>query len=183
MTPLKASLDYDFTGLFRGVSRKNFPSIANIGTGIRINVDGLDYNNGMLSFNVLVAYCFSRSFIMKFHNVEWSLILTIDDIASARGLSLNLRDPHKRYQNSRRAERTFPRTEEPVSFVESYVEIPLAIRVLKPIFSPSIFLTVTLHEFQSNRIGLDLLKMEVNPYADGKRANLELMDEGGIDED
>lgn len=175
-------LDYEFTGLFRGTSRKNFPDISEQGEGVLINADGLQYDDGVARFSILVSYQFIRAYAESFRNIDWALLLTVEDVASGRGMAVNLRDPHKRYADSNPNYRPITHnsgvlgsTRTTISYIASYIEVPLSVRVARPRFAPSLFISVTLHHFQSNRLGVDLMNLKTINYVAGKATDLAVL--------
>lgn len=171
-------LEYAFPDLFSLEDRPEFPLLDAPDTGIRINVDGLDYDGTTLVFNLLVTYSFPRSFIDCFAQVDWAMVLTVEDVEAGRGLAINLIDPHKRYDGQPDINYTPGEVEsEPTSFMESYIEVPMAIKIAQPERAPSVFLTVTLQQHNSNTLGLDLLKIEAINYMGGRPAELPLIGE------
>lgn len=176
-----SKLDYEFTGLFRGTSRKNFPDISDKKEeGIWVNADGLLYDDGVASFSILVSYRFFRVYAESFRNIDWALLLTIEDVYSGRGIAVNLRDPHKRYADPRGTKyrqaisnsSASGSTRTTKSYMASYIEVPISVRVARPRFAPSLFISVTLHHFQSNRLGLDLMNLKTINYVAGKPTEL-----------
>ena len=171
-------LECAFPDLFSLEDRPEFPLLDAPDTGIRINVDGLDYDGTTLVFNLLVAYSFPRSFIDCFARVDWAMVLTVEDVESGRGLAINLIDPHKRYDDQADINYTPGEVEsEPTSFMGSFVEVPMAIKIAQPESAPSVFLTVTLQQHNSNTLGLDLLEIKAINYMDGQPADLPLLGE------
>ncbi|MFK5856891.1 MAG: hypothetical protein QM503_12240 [Bacteroidota bacterium] len=158
MSDITPQLNHYFSGLFSYEDREGFPSIESTFEGIKISIDGLKLEGNELAFNLLVTYCFNRSYINNFKKIDWGLVLTIDDIVSTEGLSFTLRDTSKRYKYSSNINYNNNNSNEfsDDEFIEGYIEVPV---VILPIFESKfsdIYLSVILHRAISNRVKINV---------------------------
>lgn len=171
------AIGYDFTDIFKLTSRVNFPNIVDPEIGVRLNIDNILYDDELLYCSVLISYRLLLSYVEKFPRVDWSMILTVDDIISSKGLIINLRDPNKRYpfaNNIVVSRETTGSSDE--NFLSGYLEVPICIEAIKTKILPSIYFSVYLNNYRSNRIGIDIENLCPLYYVDGEISSLELIE-------
>ena len=179
MTENNNQINYFFTDLYSLEDRPGFPVLNHAFEGVMINVDKIQYDNKNLTFNLLVSYSFCKQFIECFTKIEWSLVLTIDDIEQQIGTSFNLQDPSKRYKGSTTPGFTNKSVDAGCNngFYERYIEVPISISCPNSSLELSHFLTVSLHHFKSNRIAIGATTQKTVSYMNGLQSNLNISEE------
>jgi len=179
MTENNNQISYFFTDLYSLEDRFGFPVLDHAFEGIMINVDKIQYDSQKLTFKLLVSYSFCKEFIECFTKIEWSLVLTIDDIEHQSGISFNLQDPSKRYKGPTTPGYTNKSVDSGSNngFYERYIEVPISISCPNSSLELSHFLTVSLHEYKSNRIAIGAITQKTVSYVNGMQSNLNISEE------
>lgn len=170
-------MKHSFSGLFSYEDRAGFPSLEYGFEGVVINIDNVAYSENELSFNLLLSYSFGRAFVDCFSKIDWAFVLTFDDVQERQGVSFNLRDTSKRYQGLSSLNYSACATCEGVNneYFEGCIEAPITIHGVKSFLSPSFFLSVSLHNYLSNRIGIDVVNNVIMNYVSGAEVEMPTM--------
>jgi hypothetical protein len=164
------TLEYSHPSLFSLEEVPESPILQEGETGIRLNARGLYSDGQTLGFELLITYCFPRSYIRCFQRFSQSLSCILEDAATGQVATLPTVDVHKRYPPLQGPSFRGPYQPEavPRSFKVGCLCIPFALP-LAPSgqWGPRLFVTATLHEHVSNTLAFDCDLPRVHSFLGG----------------
>jgi hypothetical protein len=147
--------------------------------GIAISAENIDYNGETLSFRLLVTYTFSRDYVRAFARIVWGMVAFIENADTGQCGMFNLSElGRKRYPvvPALNYSGTIEEAGTPTSYKTGWVGLDLELDVPPPVFHPSLFITVKLHQHVSNTIGIDLENGLQRTFREGEPVELEYAD-------
>ena len=161
-------LKIDFPELFSSLDREGFACVEDGEEGIRIYADQLEYDEGVLSFKLLITYTFTRLFTTRFERMAKAIVISVEDASTGKCRVVNLLDPHKKYPQYRGLNYNPDRIAKSQGKKTSYREIPVEIAMGKPGWGPHFFIRAQLQKFNSNILALKLGdKVELTSFWNG----------------
>jgi len=146
----------NFPKLFSAIERSGFDELYEDIDGLRLNADNIAYQDGCLSFELLVFYAFPREFVSSFRDMQKAINIIIENADTGQCHHFNLLDPHKRYPvevgPNFDSELTKPTPGKKIS----YRQIPLEIELSNPGWGPHLYIRAALQSYNSNILAIDI---------------------------
>jgi len=146
----------NFPALFSAVERPGFDELYEDIDGLRINAENISYQDGYLSFELLVFYAFSREFVSSFKRMQKAINIIVEDADTGQCHHFNLLDPHKRYPVEAGPNFDSELTKPTPGKKISYRQIPLEIELSNPGWGPHLYVRATLQTYNSNILAIDI---------------------------
>jgi hypothetical protein len=155
MSQWDTPIEIDFPDLFSSIDRAGFPVLPDWEQGIRIYVDNLNYEDGLLYGHLLVSFAFKRQFLSGFQDIDQAINIIIENVESGQCHYMNLIDPHKKFPSMQGDNFNSINTSDGKGVMTSYCEIPFTMKLKNPGWGPSLFIRAILQKFTSNIIAID----------------------------
>jgi len=170
-------LEIAFPELFSSLDRKGFVLLDSKQEGIRIYADKLEYQDGLLSGNLLLTFAFTREFYTSFQRIAKAIVVTIENADTGQCTAIKLIDPHKVYPGFNGDNYSPDKAHESQGIKTSYREIPFSLEVVQPGWGPHLFIRAQLQKFSSNTLALDVRdEIGLDSYMDARTHDIIFMD-------
>ena len=171
-------LELDFPELFSSLDRKGFALLDSKQEGIRIYADKLEYQDGLLSGNLLLTYAFTRQFYTSYQRIAKAIVVTIENADTGQCTAIKLTDPHKVYPGFKGDNYSPDKAHESQGIKTSYREIPFGLEIVQPGWGPHLFIRAQLQKFSSNTLALNISdKVLLDSYMNAHVHDVIFMDE------